>query len=76
MTVRIAYRPPSQSSFLETMNEHFYKIDIINKETYIRGDFNINLYLNNKYVFEKGWTTVSNTNSYDVQKYQEFYYFF
>ena len=53
MAVGIVYRPPSQTSFLETINEHFYKLDTINKETYILGDFNINLYLNNKYIFEK-----------------------
>ena len=72
MTVGIVYRPPSQTSFLETMNEHFYKRDTINKETNILGDFNINLYLNNKYVFEKCSTIVSETIPYDVRKYQEF----
>ena len=41
------------------MNEHFYKLNTINKETYILVDFNINLYLNNKYVFEKYSTAVS-----------------
>ena len=51
MTVGIVYRPPSQTSFLETMNVHFHKLDTINKETHILGDFNINLYLNDKYVF-------------------------
>ena len=61
MTVGIVYRPPSHTSFLETMNEHFYKLDTINKETYILGDFNINLYLSNRYVLEKCSTTVSNT---------------
>ena len=35
-----------------------------------------NLYLNNKYVFEKCSTTYSNTIPYDVRKYQEFYNFF
>ena len=50
MTVGIVYRPPSQTSFLETMNEHFYKLDTINKETYILGDFKINLYLNNMFL--------------------------
>ena len=58
MTLGIVYRPLSQTSFLETMNEHFYKLDIVIKETYILGDFNINLYLNNKYVFEKCLTIV------------------
>ena len=34
MAVGIIYRPPSQTSLLETMNEHFNKVDITNKETY------------------------------------------
>ena len=76
MAVGIVYRPPSQTSLLENMNEHFYKLDTINKETYILGDFNINLYLNNKYVFEKCLNTVSNTIPYNVWKYQEFCNFF
>ena len=41
MTVGIVYQPPSQTSFLETMNEHLYKFDTINKETHILGDFSI-----------------------------------
>ena len=61
MTVGIVYQPPSQTSFLETMHEHLYKLNTINKETYIIGDVNINLYLDNKYVFEKCTTIVSNT---------------
>ena len=51
MTVGIVYRSPSQTSFLETINENFYKLDTINKETYTLDDFKINLYLNNKYIF-------------------------
>ena len=35
------------------MNEYFQKLDTTNKESYILADFNINLYLNNKYVFGK-----------------------
>ena len=76
MTVGIVYRPPSQTSFLETMNEHFYKLDTINKETCILRDFNINVYLNNKDAFEKCSATVSNTIPYSVRKYQEFCNFF
>ena len=72
MTVGIAYWPPSQTSFLETMNEYFYKLDTINKEAFILGYFNINLYLNNQYVFEKCSTMFSNTISYDGRNYQEF----
>ena len=65
MTVGV-YRSPSQTSFLETMDEHFYKRDTISKETYILGDLNI------KYVFEECSTTVCNTMPHDVRKYQEF----
>ena len=75
-TVGIIYRPPSQKNFLEIMNEHFHKVDTINKETYTLCDFNINMYLNNKNVSEKCLTTVSNTIPYDVRKYQEFCNFF
>ena len=34
MTVGIVYEPPSQTSFLETMNEHFYKLETINNVPY------------------------------------------
>ena len=44
MKVGIVYWTPSQTRFLKTMNEHFYEPDTINKEIYILGDFNINLY--------------------------------
>ena len=38
---------PSQTSFLETMNEHFYKLEIeTSTKKYILADFNTNLYLN------------------------------
>ena len=74
--VGMVCRTPSQTNFLETTNECFYKLDTINKETYILGDFNINLYLNNIYVFEKCSATVSNTIPYDLRKYQEFCNFF
>ena len=47
MAVGIVYRPSFQTNFLETINEHFCKRDTINKDTYILGDFNINLYLIN-----------------------------
>ena len=47
MAVGIVYRPSSQTNILETINEHFCKLDTINKNTYILGDFNINFYLIN-----------------------------
>ena len=74
-TVGVIYRPPSQAN-LEITNEHFHKLDTINKETYTLGDFNTNMYLNNKNVSEKCLTTVSNTVPYNVRKYQEVCNFF
>ena len=45
--------PPIQSEFLDIINNHFNKIDTINNEIYILGDFNTKLYLNNSYIFQK-----------------------
>ena len=49
----IIYRPPSLSGSLEIINTHFSKLYTNNNEIYILGDFNINLYLNNSYIFQK-----------------------
>ena len=49
----IIYRPSSQSKFLEIINTDFSKLDKSDNEIYILGDFNINLYLNNSYIFLK-----------------------
>ena len=51
IVVRIIYRPPSQSEFLEIINTHFNTLDTNNGEIYILGDFNINFCLNNSYIF-------------------------
>ena len=53
IVVGIIYQPSSQSEFLEIINTHFSKLDTNNNEIYILGDFNINFYLNNSYIFEK-----------------------
>ena len=47
------YRPPSQNNFLELLNSNMNKINSVDNEIYIHGDFNINLFLNNSYVLEK-----------------------
>ena len=44
--VGTTYGPRSQSNFLEGLNNNMDKIDSVNNETYILGDFNINLWLN------------------------------
>ena len=50
ITVGIMYRPPSQTNFLEILNMTFEKVDVDKKEIYILGDFNINMYHNNRYI--------------------------
>ena len=48
------YRPPSQTNFLEILNMTFEKVHIdkyIDKEIYILGDFNINMYHNKDMLF-------------------------
>ena len=52
-TVGIFYRPPNQNDFLKIMSNKLDTIRSEHKEIYILGDFNINLYFNNSYVFNK-----------------------
>ena len=42
------YRPPSQTNFFEILNMTFEKVDMDKKEIYILGNFNINMYHNNR----------------------------
>ena len=46
IVVRINYLPPTHN---EILNKSFLSIDTDAKETYNLGDFNINMYENNKY---------------------------
>ena len=50
IVVRIIYRSSSQKNFLEILHKNFPSTDTDAKETYILGDFNINVYENNKYI--------------------------
>ena len=70
--VGIIYRPPNQSEFLEIINIHFSKLDTNNNEIYILGDFNINLYVNNSYIFLKNHLLQSQSITSDIKKYYEF----
>ena len=49
ITVEVLYRPPTETNFLEILNMTFDKIDI-GKKIYILGDFNKNMYHNNRYI--------------------------
>ena len=53
IVVGTIYCPPNQTNFMEIFNENLSKVDTNNVETYILGDFNINLWQNGHYVFQK-----------------------
>ena len=62
--VRIIYRPRSQGNFLKVLNNNMNKIDSVNNEIYILGDFNINLHLNDSYILAK--KNILNNNSVPI----------
>ena len=47
------YRPPSQVSFTETITDNFSKINTDDTEIHILGDFIINLFSKQKYIFHQ-----------------------
>ena len=65
LIVGIIYRPPNQSNF--------DKLDTNTKESYVLGDFNINMYQNNKYTVGDGSTISSKFLSSDIKKYHAQY---
>ena len=76
ITVGTIYRPPNQSNFLEVLNENLNKIDSISNETYIHGNFNINLSLNDSYIFSKKDMLNNKSIPSDIKSYYEFCTFF
>ena len=62
------YRPPSQTNFLEILNMTFEKVDVDKKEIYVTGDFNINMYHNNRYIVRDN-TIPSKFFSHDIKNY-------
>ena len=72
ITVGIMYRPPSQTNILEILNITFEKVDIDKKEIYILGDFNVNMYHNNRYIVRDDNTISSKFLSHDVKNYHQF----
>ena len=69
INVGIMYRPPSQTNFPEILNMTFEKVDINKKEICILGDFNINMYHNNRYVVRDDNTISLKFLSHDVKNY-------
>ena len=71
ITIRIIYRPPNQSKFLDIFEENLPKINTSYREIYFLGDFNINLFENGKYVFDKCSSNNKNLDSF-TKKYREY----
>ena len=69
ITVVIIYRLPNQSKFLDIFEENLPKLNTNYREIYFLGDFNINLFENDKYVFQKSSSNNKNldlfTKKYD-----------
>ena len=63
------YRPHRQVSFTETITEHFSKINTNDREIYVLGDFNINLFSKQKYIFHQ---TNTQSMSPEVKNYFQF----
>ena len=64
ITVGITYRPPNQSKFLHIFEENLPKFNTSYREIYFLGDFNINLFENEKYVFQKYSSNNKNLDSF------------
>ena len=67
IVVVIIYRFPSQNSSLEILNKNIPSIDTDVKETYIPGDFNINIYENDKYIVHENNTVCTKFASTDAK---------
>ena len=72
IVVGTIYRPPNQTKFLEIFCENLSKVDTNNIETYIFGNFKINLWQNGRYVFQKHNLLLCKSVSNDVKKYFKF----
>ena len=64
ITVGIIYRPPNQSKFLDIFKENLPKLNTSYREIYFLGDFNINIFENGKYVFQKYSSNSKNLDSF------------
>ena len=70
--VGIIDRSPSQNNFLEILNQKFPFIVTDVKETYILGDFNINIYESNKYIVHENNTVCTKFAFAHAKKYHQF----
>ena len=66
ITIGIIYKPQNQSKYFDIYEENLPKLNTSYREIYFLGDFNINLFENGKYVFDK--TSSNNKNLYSFTK--------
>ena len=70
--VGIIHRPPGQTNFLEILNMTFENVDMDKNKMHVLGDFNINMYHNNRYIVCDDNMISSKFLSYDVKNYHQF----
>ena len=68
--MRIIYRPPNQSKFLDIFEKNLPKPNASYGEIYFPGEFNFNLFENGKYVFDKSSSNNKNLDSF-TKRYHE-----
>ena len=66
------HRQPIQTNFLEILNMAFEKVDIDKNEIYILGNFNINMYHNNRYIVRDNNAISSKFLSHNIKNYLHF----
>ena len=71
ITVGIFYRPPDQRNFIESISQEFPSLNLESNEVYLLGDFNYNLYQNEKHIFKNFSKSTINVNA-EIRNYIEF----
>ena len=71
ITVGIFYRPPDQRNFIESISHDLPSLKLESNEVYILGDFNFNLYHNEKYIFKNFSNSTTSVNP-EIKNYIEF----
>ena len=74
ITVGKIHRPQNKTNFLEVLSNKMNKINPVDNEIYIFGDFNIYLFLNDSYILEKKNILISKSIPSDAKSYHELYF--
>ena len=68
ITVRIVYKPPDQTNFLEILSNSLNSLKMLSEEWHILGDLNINLYHNGSTLGEGNKNIIKAANDHPKQK--------